>query len=394
MGVDARLAIKDNDAVRQVGGHDEIVLDDEGGLLRVHDEALDDTRGDDTLLRIEVGGRLINDIDVGRHAESEDDGDTLKFTTGQVLDLLVDKVLQLERLDDVGLELGREESLLDLLEEELADGALELGGNGLGLHADPHLGHSLLAIGLEGTGEQAAEGGLSGTVLTHHDNDLGVGEVARVNAEVKVAELLLHLGVVEGTGPVDGIFIGGLGNTEGEGLLAETQILRRNVTVEEDVDTFTDRVGQGDHTVHGGLTVEDANVVGEIVEDGQIVLDDNDVVIITEQRPDDASSAQTLLNIKVGRRLIEHVDIGLLDADGANGESLKLTTREQVDVTVHKMVQLQSLDHLLGVAQCGTAPEQVANALLRAANSLGDLIDILGLDNSLEVVLEKLGKVV
>ena len=43
--VDTGLAVKDNDTVCKVGGHDEIVLDDEGGLLSVHDEALDDTTG-------------------------------------------------------------------------------------------------------------------------------------------------------------------------------------------------------------------------------------------------------------------------------------------------------------------------------------------------------------
>ena len=40
--VDGGLALKHNDTVREVRRHDEIVLDDESGLLGVHDEALDD----------------------------------------------------------------------------------------------------------------------------------------------------------------------------------------------------------------------------------------------------------------------------------------------------------------------------------------------------------------
>ena len=55
-GGDGRLALKDDDTVGEVGGHDEIVLDDEGRLLRVHDEALDDAGRDDTLLGVEVPG--------------------------------------------------------------------------------------------------------------------------------------------------------------------------------------------------------------------------------------------------------------------------------------------------------------------------------------------------
>ena len=54
MRVDTRLAIEDNDTVGEIGGHDEIVLNDEGRLLSVHDKSLDDTAGHDTLFGIEI----------------------------------------------------------------------------------------------------------------------------------------------------------------------------------------------------------------------------------------------------------------------------------------------------------------------------------------------------
>jgi hypothetical protein len=93
-GVDGRLAIEDNDAVGKVGRHDEIVLDDEGGFLAVHDEALDDASGDDTLLRVEVAGNgvsmrlmhgfvlylragLVDQVDVGGNTKSQHNGNTL-----------------------------------------------------------------------------------------------------------------------------------------------------------------------------------------------------------------------------------------------------------------------------------------------------------------------------
>lgn len=38
---DSRLPLEHNDSVSQVGGHDEIVLNDEGSLLRVKNESLD-----------------------------------------------------------------------------------------------------------------------------------------------------------------------------------------------------------------------------------------------------------------------------------------------------------------------------------------------------------------
>lgn len=394
VGVKTGLSVKDNDTVSKVGGHDEIVLDDKGGLLVVHDETLNDTRGNDTLLGIKVGRGLVNQVDVSRETESQNNGNTLQFTTRQVLDFLVNEVVELERLDNVGLELGRQESSLDLLEEELADSTIVLGSDGLGLHADSHLRNAGLGVGLEGTSKQTTEGGFASTVLSHHDNNLRVGEVTRVNAKSEVAKSLLHLGVLEGARAVQGVLVGTLGNAESQGLVTETQVLSRNMTIEEDVDAFTDRRRQSNHTVDGGLTIENADEVREVVKDGQIVLDNDDVVIVTEKRANDSGGGETLLDIKIRRRLVKHVDIGILDADGTDGETLELTTREEVDVAVHDVVKLEDLGDLLGVVERGTALDQVADALLRATDGLGDLIDILWLDNGLEVILQKLGEVV
>ena len=394
VGINTRLTVEDNDTVCKVGGHDEIVLDDESGLLGVHDEPLDDAGGNDTLLGVEVGRRLINEVNVSGHAECEHNGDSLKFTTGQVLDLLIDKVVQLQRLDDIRLELGREEGLLDLLEEELSDRTIELGGDGLRLHADLHLRDAGLAVGLDSTGEQATERGLASTILSHHDNDLGVGELTTLDAEAELTERLLHLGVVEGARLVNGIVIGALSDAEGKRFVTETEVLGGDMAIEEDVDTFTDRVRQGNHTVDGRFTVQDANVVRKVVKDGQIVLNNNDVVVVPQQRSYNLGGTETLLHIEVGRRLVKHVHIGLLNADGTNSESLELSTRQLCNVTLQQVLQLQGLCDLVGIAERSAAVDEVANLLVCAADSLGDLVDVLGLDNSLEVVLEELGEVI
>jgi hypothetical protein len=133
------------------------------------------------------------------------------------------------------------------------------------------------------------------------------------------------------------------------------------MTIQEDVDTLTNRVGKSNYTVDGRLTVENTDIVREIVKYRQIVLDHDDVVIRTKEGPDDPSGAETLLDIKIGRRLIKHVaaqglsvspllaplfsgdmslHIGLLHTDCANGKSLKLTTRQQRNVTIIDMTQL------------------------------------------------------
>lgn len=283
MGVDTGLAVKDNDSVGKVGGHDEIVLDNEGRLLSVHDEALDDARSNDTLLGVEIGRGLIDKIDIGRHSEGKDDGNTLQFTARQILDFLVNKVIEFERLDDVGLELGRQEHGPNLLEKELANSAVELGGDGLGFHADGHLGNSLLAIRLKRTCQETTEGGLASTVLAHHDDDFGISKATSVDVELEVSKSLLHGGVLERARLVGIDIFSSFRDAEGKGLVTETKVLGGNVAIEEDVDAFTDGVRQGHNTIDGRLAVEHANIVGEVVKDGQIVLNNDDVVVGAEE---------------------------------------------------------------------------------------------------------------
>ena len=67
--------------------------------------------------------------------------------------------------------------------------------------------------------------------------------------------------------------------------------------------------GGGDDAVDGGLAVEDADVVGEVVEDGEIVLDDDDVAVWTEERADQATSREALLHVQEGRGFVEHVAV-------------------------------------------------------------------------------------
>jgi hypothetical protein len=71
----------------------------------VQDEALDDLGGDDALLGVEVCGGLVDEVHVGRLAEAERERHALQLPAGEVLDLLVDEAVQVERLDHIGDEL-------------------------------------------------------------------------------------------------------------------------------------------------------------------------------------------------------------------------------------------------------------------------------------------------
>lgn len=388
------LTIKDNDTVSKVSGHDEIVLDNEGGLLGVHDETLDDTGSNNTLLGIEVSGRLVNEVDISWDTKGENDGNTLQFSSGQVLDLLVNEIIELQWLDDISLELWRQELGLDLLEEELADGSIELWSDRLWLHGDLHLWHLAGSIWLDSTGQHLTESGLSGSVLSHHDDNLGISEVSLLNVEVEIAKSLLHRWVAEGTGSVGQKLITSLSNAESEGFLTETQVFSWNVTIQEDVDTLTNGCWHSNNTINSWASVKNANEVGQIIEDGQIVLDDDNVVVWAEEGADDGGSLKTLLDIEVGGRLVEHVDIGLLDTDGSDGETLEFSAREEGNITVHDVVQLKGVANLLKVVHLGSALNESLDGLVSCTDSSWNLVDILRLDNGLQVILEELGEVV
>jgi hypothetical protein len=193
---------------------------------------------------------------------------------------------------------------------------------------------------------------------------------------------------------VDHELLASFTDTELQRLLTETQVFGWDVTVQENVDTFTDGCGERDDTVNGGLSVKNADKVRKIVEDGQIVLDADNVVVRAEQATDLASSSKTLLDIQERRRLVEHVDVGLLYADKGNGETLELSTRQQVDLTVEDVPEFELVDHLVKVVHLRACTDELSNSLLWALDGLGDLVDILGLDDGLKVVFKNLGKVV
>ena len=168
------------------------MLDDERRLLRMEDESLDDLAGNDTLFGVQERRGLVEQIyaDI-RLAEREDDSDTLELSSRERLDVLVDDVLEVHRLDDVGLELRVHKRRLDLLEQQHADRARELGRDRLRLERHCELLAVCLDVGRVAR-EQAHERRLAGTVLAKHDDDLRVGEAAGLDSELEAAESLRH----------------------------------------------------------------------------------------------------------------------------------------------------------------------------------------------------------
>lgn len=211
---------------------------------------------------------------------------------------------------------------------------------------------------------------------------------------METTQRLGHLGVGVTTRVIYHVVVASLSDTELKGLLAETQVLCGNISIQEDVDTFADRGGKRHNTVDGRLSVKHTDEVGKVVQDRQIVLDDNDIVVGTKQTADLTCGGKTLLDIEERGRLVEHVHIGLLNAYEGDGETLQLSTRKQADVSIENVSQFQLINHLIEVVHLSTSFDEFANRPICGLDGFGDLVDILRLDNSLEIVFEDLGEVV
>jgi hypothetical protein len=88
------------------------------------------------------------------------------------------------------------------------------------------------------------------------------------------------------------------------------------------IDSLSHRVRESDHAIDGGLPVEHTDIVAQVVKNGQIVLNNNDIVVFAEKRTDQTSGTQPLLDVQVRGWLIKRVNVLLLDTGCPNGKSL------------------------------------------------------------------------
>lgn len=164
---------EDDDLIGQVGCHDEIMLDNERSSLGVHNPAFHDTSGKNTLFRVKVRRGFINQVQIARLGECDNQSDTLKLTTRQSLHLIVEKRLDIKRDEHFSTEERRIPSVSKLQSEQIANRTLELGCNRLRLVRDVESRQlKFLIVWLEYTCEYLDHGGLTCTVLAKHDDGL------------------------------------------------------------------------------------------------------------------------------------------------------------------------------------------------------------------------------
>ena len=117
----ARIAGEDHDAVRHHVDEVHVVIDDEPGARFLLHDPSDRPRGLHPLVRIEISGRLVDQIDVRIPAETQGDGDALQLAAGQRRNVPLEHSFDLERLEDLRLEVAGIRLLSDGVAKQFAD---------------------------------------------------------------------------------------------------------------------------------------------------------------------------------------------------------------------------------------------------------------------------------
>lgn len=210
--------------------------------------------------------------------------------------------------------------ILESLNQEVLDASTVLSLQNLGLVGDVKLGNLVLEL-LILTSQHLDECRFSGSVLSDQDSNLRVIEGTRLNRQLELDLVVLgesfhHSWVFESVEDFLIKLVSILAHLEIKLVISESHIFSGDKSSQENIDTFSDRVGHGDDSVNGLLTVQATDVIGEIVQDGEIVLDDDDVVllvIIQDLFSDNSGSCDSLSYVEVGGWFIKHQNFSRSD---------------------------------------------------------------------------------
>lgn len=93
-----------------------------------------------------------------------------------------------------------------------------------------------------------------------------------------------------------------------------------------------------------------------VVEDGQVVLDHQDVLVghaavldgaVEGEGADELRRGHALLDVEEGGGLVEHVAVGVAHGRGGDGEALQLAARERLDLAIDEVREVEPRGDLL-----------------------------------------------
>lgn len=122
------------------------------------------------------------------------------------------------------------------------------------------------------------------------------------------------------------------------------------------------------------------------------MLNNNDIVGRRDQTTDDLGGRQSLSDIEIRRRFVEHVHVCPSHGRNSNGETLQLSTGKLTDFTVQELAQLELRREQITVVQLCLPVKHLSNRHIWHFYTSRDLVDILRFGDSFDVVLEHFGE--
>mgnify|MGYP000899123386 FL=1 len=96
-------------------------------------------------------------------------------------------------------------------------------------------------------------------------------------------------------------------------LISEPHVFSGDKSSQKNVDSFSYSEGHSHYTVSSRLTVKATDEIGKIVQDGEVMLNEDNVVVVGLKPSDQLCTVNALLDIEVRGGLVEYVDFGFLD---------------------------------------------------------------------------------
>ena len=123
----------------------------------------------------------------------------------------------------------------------------------------------------------------------------------------------------------------------------EPHVLFLQVPAEVHVDRRPDRAWLRDDPVGALLAVHEEDHVRKEIQDRQIVFYDDDVLLL-RKRLDDLRDLEALVDVEVRRRLVEEVDVRVLEHRRRDRHPLEFPAGELGDVPVKEGTELEGDD--------------------------------------------------
>ncbi|KAF5031393.1 hypothetical protein DSECCO2_628210 [anaerobic digester metagenome] len=269
------------------------------------------------------------------------------------------------------------------LPEDLLDGRLRVALEVLRLVGDPHPGVHRPGIGFEHPGKEPGKRALADTVRPEDPEDLAAPDLPAVDGERELLETLCHRRELEQHLPVR---VGGMGpGIERHRIRPEPDVLLREEPLQILVDPHPDTLRVGDDTEDRRFSVGDVHRIGKHIEDSKVVLDDHDRAFPGEFA-DQVCSGHPLVDVEVGRDLIQEVEVCIPREAGGDRHPLQLAAGEGRDRPVDDRPKREPVDVVIEFPALVGLREEVAH---RPGEDLRDLIDVLRLYGDLHVLLRE-----